>query len=141
MLRTVAVTLKIPDNEAFTALSALQRLGVDVARVERAEIWQMHDEGGGDDFRARVERNESLFNPNKHQLHILEHPGPRSGEAWVERLDAADISVRVARVARARRYVAWRLFAKGAVPAAPQTVLRALEQLLCNPAIERAITE
>ena len=30
--------LKIPDNEAYTALTALQRLGIDVARVERAEI-------------------------------------------------------------------------------------------------------
>ncbi len=39
-LRTVAIRLKIPDNEAYTALTALRRLGVDVGRLERAEIWQ-----------------------------------------------------------------------------------------------------
>ena len=40
-LRSVAVKLKIPDNEAYTALTALRRLGVNVARVERAVVWQL----------------------------------------------------------------------------------------------------
>lgn len=38
--RTFAVTLTIPDNEAFTALETLGRLGIPVARVVRADIWQ-----------------------------------------------------------------------------------------------------
>ena len=33
--RTFAVTLTIPDNEAFTAYETLGRLGIDVARVVR----------------------------------------------------------------------------------------------------------
>ena len=45
MLRTVAIKLKIPDNEAYTALSALRRLGIDITRVERAEIWSFEDRG------------------------------------------------------------------------------------------------
>ncbi len=35
-MNLIAITLKIPDNEAYTALRALQRLGIDVARVQRS---------------------------------------------------------------------------------------------------------
>ena len=37
MTRAIAITLKIPDNAAYTALTALQRLGIDCAVVERSE--------------------------------------------------------------------------------------------------------
>jgi phosphoribosylformylglycinamidine (FGAM) synthase PurS component len=138
--RTVAIKLKIPDNEAYTALTALRRLGIEIGRLERAEIWQFEDAGSDADFAERVERNETLFNQNKHELHVLESERPREGEAWIEQLDARDAAVRIAGVTRARRYVGWRLFAHGHTPADPDTVRAAVEQLLCNPAIERAIT-
>lgn len=138
--RTVAIRLKIPDNEAYTALTALRRLGVNVARLERAEIWQLQDEGNGADFAARVERNESLFNPNKHELDVLSEDVPREGEAWIEELDAGETALRVQGVPRGRRSVGWRLFSEGRTPASPQTVSAAVEALLCNPAIERART-
>lgn len=140
-LRTVAIKLKIPDNEAYTALTALRRLGIDVARLERAEIWQLEDGGNDADFAQRVERNETLFNQNKHELLVLDADRPREGEAWIEQLDAKDVSLRIAGVASARRYVGWRLFTQGHTPAGPQTVRAAVDQLLCNPAIERAICE
>jgi phosphoribosylformylglycinamidine (FGAM) synthase PurS component len=139
MKRTVAIRLKIPDNEAYTALTALRRLGVEAARLERAEIWQFEDAGKDGDFAERVERNETLFNPNKHELHVLEEGRPREGEAWIEELDATDEPVRVEGVTRARRYVGWRLFSDGLTPANASTVDAAIERLLCNPAIERAI--
>lgn len=138
-LRTVAIKLKIPDNEAYTALTALRRLGIDVARLERAEIWQLEDGGSDADFEQRVERNETLFNQNKHELQVLDSGRPREGEAWVEQLDAQDVPLRIAGVTRARRYVGWRLFTQGHTPAGTQTVRAAVDQLLCNPAIERAI--
>jgi phosphoribosylformylglycinamidine (FGAM) synthase PurS component len=140
MTRTLAITLKIPDNEAYTALTALRRLGVEVARLERAEIWQLDDCGEQADLAQRVERNESLFNPNKHQLQLLEDGRPRQGEVWIEQLDARDVVPRVTGVTRARRYVGWRLFSAAHAPADPQTVRSAVNLLLCNPAIERAIT-
>lgn len=139
MNRTVAIKLKIPDNAAYTALTALRRLGVDVARLERSDIWRFEDGGDASDFAQRVERNEVLFNPNKHELHVLDGEGPREGEAWIEELDARDIPVRVAGVSSARRYVGWRLFAEGHVPADARVVRSAVEQLLCNPAIEKAL--
>jgi phosphoribosylformylglycinamidine (FGAM) synthase PurS component len=139
MTRTVSIELKIPDNEAYTALTALRRLGVDVARLERAQIWQFEDGGDAADFAARVERNESLFNPNKHELQVLESAAPREGEVWIEELGAQRIAVRVPGVESARRYVCWRLFTRPHVAAPSGCVREAAEKLLCNPAIERAI--
>ncbi len=138
--RAVAIRLKIPDNEAYTALTALRRLGVEAARVERAVIWQFEDEGSDADVAARVERNETLFNPNKHELHVLEQVHPREGEAWIEELDAAEQPVRIDGVTGARRYVGWRLFKDAHTPADAQLLQAAIDRLLCNPAIERAIT-
>ena len=138
--RTVAIRLKIPDNEAYTALSTLHRLDVDADRLERAVIWQFEDEGEATDFVQRVERNETLFNPNKHELSVLDEARPREGEVWIEELGARDESVRVAGVTRARRFVAWRLFKQSREPAEAATVRDAAERLLCNPAIERATT-
>lgn len=139
--RTVAIRLKIPDNEAYTALTALRRLGVEAARLERAVIWQFDDEGNASDVAARVEQNETLFNPNKHELEVLEGGRPRAGEAWIEELDAGDTPLRIPGVKHGRKYVGWRLFAEGRTPAGPGTVRDAVDRLLCNPAIERAITE
>lgn len=138
-MRVAAIRLKIPDNEAYTALSALKRLGVEVGRLERAEIWLMNDSGKESDFAQRVERNETLFNPNKHQLEVLSGEAPRDGEVWIAELGAEERAVRVAGVSAARRYVGWRLYTHGHEPASASTVRDAVERLLCNPAIERAI--
>ena len=138
--RTVAIRLKIPDNEAYTALTALRRLGVSVARLERADIWRLQDRGDEQDFVVRVERNETLFNPNKHELHLLEEGRPREGEVWIEQLDGSDQSVRIDGVSSGRRYVGWRLFSEGHTPSDSAAVHDAVDRLLCNPAIERAIT-
>ncbi|HEV3154079.1 MAG TPA: hypothetical protein VGZ02_09780 [Candidatus Baltobacteraceae bacterium] len=137
--RVAAIRLKIPDNEAYTALTALRRLGVEVGRLERAEVWILNDSGNADDFGQRVERNESLFNPNKHELDVLTEEHPRDGEVWISEIDAHEHQVRVQQVNGGRRYVAWRLFAHGHVPAAEAAVRDAVEKLLCNPAIEKAL--
>lgn len=138
-VRTVAIRLKIPDNEAYTALTALRRLGVEAGRLERAEIWQLQDDGAAGDFVERVERNEMLFNPNKHELELLPDENPRDGEVWIGELDANDVPVRIEQARRGRRYVGWRLYAHGHEPAPRDAVEAAAERLLCNPAIERAI--
>src|SRR5579864_3697433 len=120
--RTVAITLKIPDNEAYTALTALRRLGVQVSRVERAEIWEFEDTGASPDFIERVEKNETLFNPNKHALRVVDEGVPREGETWIEELDAQEIPVRITGISSARRYVAWRLYWDGHIPCDKATV-------------------
>jgi phosphoribosylformylglycinamidine (FGAM) synthase PurS component len=146
--RTVAIALKIPDNEAYTALTALRRLGVPVERLERNEIWRLGDDGDPATLAARIEANEAIFNPNKHRLTVLAASEPRPGEAWVYELaPGGDGPVeretvggkRIAGISRASRCVGWRLLGAGGEPAARGVVQNALERLLCNPAIEKAL--
>ena len=139
VLHTIAITLKIPDNTAFSALTALRRLGVDVHRVERADIWQFAGPASSDEVAASVQRNESLFNPNKHALELRESPNPQSGEAWISTISATH-AVAADASAAAVHHVGWRLFGRDGTPVPPATLKEAVEKLLCNPAIERAIT-
>lgn len=125
MKRAVAIGLKIPDNEAYTALVTLQRLGVAVDRVERNEILRVDDEGDAAVLTARVKSDEATFNPNKHRLTILETNAPRAGEVWIESLDG-------------KRCTAWRLVDAKGTPVSREILASATERLLCNPAIERA---
>lgn len=117
--RAVAINLKIPDNAAYTALVTLRRLGIAVAGVERSQIVRSADV-------AAVEADESLYNPNKHRVTVLEADAPRAGEVWIVQDDA-------------ERPVGWRLYSAPGVPAGLDVLTQAAERLLCNPAIERAI--
>jgi phosphoribosylformylglycinamidine (FGAM) synthase PurS component len=140
VLHTIAIKLKIPDNTAYSALTALRRLGMDVAQVERADIWQFVGPASGAEVAASVQRNESLFNPNKHTLEVLESPKPRAGETWISLIPRVDVVPPGSSKGAAKHYVGWRLFAENGLPAEPPVVQDAIEKLLCNPAIERAIT-
>ncbi len=82
---------------------------------------------------ARVEADETIFNPNKHRLTVLDDDAPRAGEVWIEPHRPAP-----ARGPRGNRR--WRLFdANGAPVCAERRSPRRLERLLCNPAIDRAV--
>jgi hypothetical protein len=131
MTRAISVTLKIPDNEAYTALVALRRLGVDAHHVERGDIYLFDDGGDVESLRRRVIADETIFNPNKHRLIVLDAIVPRAGEVWIEPLSAGGDTRRVA--------VAWRLFDAHGEPVAPGVLEAATDRLLCNPAIDRAI--
>ncbi len=128
----VAIGLKIPDNAAYTALTALQRLSVPVERVERAEIY-LFDEADAAELTERIKTDETIFNPNKHRLALLENAAPRPGEVWIEPLDSS-----ACHPERSRR-VAWRLWEAPDVPARREVLSAAIERLLCNPAIEKAV--
>jgi hypothetical protein len=126
MTRAVAIGLKIPDNTAFTAAVALRRLGVGVERVERSEIRFFDD---GDDVPALIERitaDETIFNPNKHRVTVLDEAVPRSGEVWIEPLEGGVAT-------------AWRLFGRDDTALDRGALRAAVERLLRNPAIERAV--
>lgn len=131
-MRAVSIGLKIPDNTAYTALVALRKLGVEVARIERSEIY-FFDESDPASLLRRVEADETIFNPNKHRVRLLDEAIPRPGEVWIETLtDAAKVTL--------PPVVAWRLLATNGEPAAAAMLDAAIERLLCNPAIERAVT-
>jgi phosphoribosylformylglycinamidine (FGAM) synthase PurS component len=142
--RVVAIVLKIPDNAAYTALTALRRSGLNVERVERSEVWQLEDSGSPATLAERVRANATIFNPNKHRLEVLERESPRLGETWIDEIGDHD-EVRehlggttIAGVSRARRSIGWRLRGPGGKPVTRETLVEAVEKLLCNPAIEKA---
>lgn len=143
--RAVAITLKIPDNTAYTAQIALRRLGVECSRLERSEIWRFDDAGDAATLAKRIEGNETIFNPNKHKLVVLDEAKPRPGEMWVEELGAHDGSREylggkaIAGLSNARRCVAWRFFGPSGEPERRELLERAAARLLCNPAIEQAV--
>jgi hypothetical protein len=130
--RAVSIALKIPDNAAYTALVALRRLGVDVDRVERSEIW-LFDDGDVELLTRRILSDETIFNPNKHRLVVLDDAAPRAGEVWIEPLVPEGRTTRLA--------IAWRLFDAHGAPVKRAVLDTAIERLLCNPAIERAVTD
>ncbi|HVR46458.1 MAG TPA: hypothetical protein VMT95_07480 [Candidatus Binatia bacterium] len=131
MKRAVAIDLKIPDNTAYTALVALRRLGVAVDRVERSELYFFDDEPDVAALADRVAADETIFNPNKHRLSVLERDAPGRGEVWIEPLVASKAGPAA---------IAWRLLDGDGAPVARGALEAAVERLLCNPAIARPLT-
>jgi hypothetical protein len=131
----VAIALKIPDNAAYTAAVALRGLGLAVGRVERSEIWFFDDGGDSHALLESVEADETIFNPNKHVATILARPAPRAGEVWIESLEDVSRPERSGRAAA----IAWRLLDARGAPLDAGGLRAAVERLLCNPAIERAV--
>jgi hypothetical protein len=143
------VVLIIPDNEALTALATLRRHGLDVANVERADVWRFGLASGADSRTVveAVRGIETIFNPNKHRLRVRE-TAPASGEVWIDEPGAPGafsgppfrLAGRlVPEVTSVERFVAWRLTDAEHRPVAASVVDRAAETLLCNPAFQRAI--
>jgi hypothetical protein len=142
--RTFAVTLTIPDNEAFTAFETLSRLGIGVARVVRADIWQFEVDGAAGDLAKTVASIEAIHNPNKHRLAERPSYRPASGEVWIAPRDEAPATAVAGRtipgVRAIRRRTAWRLLDENGRDVAPTELDRAIETFLCNPAFQVAIT-
>jgi hypothetical protein len=142
--RAYVITLTIPDNEAFTALTTLARIGLPVERAVRSDVWIATVEA---EHAATLDWTittiETIYNPNKHRLEVRSDARPRPGEVWITALDEAPaITVAGRSVAGVRgivRRTAWRLLdERGAdVPAA--VLERATETFLCNPAFQKAI--
>src|SRR5579872_3638804 len=83
------IRLAIPDNEAYTALATLQRLGVACAGIARTEIhvFGFDDVTSAGDLEAQLRTIATIFNPNKHRLRAREEPRPSAGEVWISSAD------------------------------------------------------
>ena len=145
MTKTFAVTLTIPDNEAFTAYETLGRLGLPVGRVVRADIWQFEvDDDAAGTLASTVGSIETIHNPNKHRL--VERPAnePQPGEVWIASRDEAESTLVAGRALRGvravRRRTAWRLQDDSGRDVPRDELDRAVETFLCNPAFQVAIT-
>ena len=144
--RTFAVTLTIPDNEAFTALETLNRLGIAVARVVRADVWlfDVEETALGGDLAATVESIETISNPNKHRLTERATDRPLPGEVWIASRDEASATTVGGRaipgVRAIRLRTAWRLLDASGSDVSRAALGQAVETFLCNPAFQMAST-
>lgn len=145
MIARFAVSLTIPDNTAYTTLVALRHLGIDLERIERAELYEFDGDFDLAQLEATIRTIETIFNPNKHRLELRFGADPLPGEVWIDERDESEsTATRVTVAGRTlqgvrslRRATAWRLFSDGKT-ADSATVGRAVETLLCNPAFQRA---
>ena len=144
MTRAFAVTLVIPDNEAFTAYETLARLGVPVAEVRRSDIWlfEVEPDAAGS-LAAHVREIETVYNPNKHRLVERAAAEPEPGEVWVAAREEPPMMEIAGRklpgVSAIRRRTAWRLFDAAGRALSPTDRDRAVATFLCNPAFQVAI--
>ncbi|MGH7660454.1 MAG: hypothetical protein ACRENA_06015 [Vulcanimicrobiaceae bacterium] len=146
--RAYAVTLAIPDNEAATALTTLQRLGVPCAGIARAAVHVFDTDDNADEnaLERTLRTVATVYNPNKHRLRRLERPRPGAGEVWItageppaphERVVIG--GVELPGVHRAWQATSWRLLDESGRDVPAPILERAVETLLCNPAFQRAI--
>jgi phosphoribosylformylglycinamidine (FGAM) synthase PurS component len=149
VIRCVEIALTIPDNEAETAASTLRRLGFPGAVLVRADLYRLDvtAEGEGEALLDALRRIEPLYNPNKH---VLRERGaePEAGEVWIHEIPHGEAAppegpVRIAGrtlpgVNGIERFTVWRLEDESGAPASHESVARATETLLCNPAFQVA---
>ncbi len=142
--RAYVVTLTIPDNEAFTALTTLNRMGFPVAAAVRSDVWiatvePAHVAG----LDGTIGTIETIYNPNKHRLEVREDARPRPGEVWITARDETPaITVAGRTVDGVRgivRRTAWRLLDEQGADVPAGVLDRATESFLCNPAFQKAI--
>jgi len=143
-----AIELIIPDNTAFTVLTALRHLGYrNLTKVERAEhvILSVTDDAAPEHVIAQLSRAEVLFNPNKHRMSYatsseMSAAKPPQFEAVVRDNDENNDRL-VTLLSRTfgmtalrglSRAVGWRLYDE-AGPAARERLEWACRSLLANP--------
>lgn len=142
--RAYVITLTIPDNEAFTALTTLARMGLPLDAAVRSDVWiATVDADHAAALDAAIETIETIYNPNKHRLEIRTDARPRTGEVWITAHDETPaITVAGRTVAGVRgivRRTAWRLLDASGTDVPARVLDRATESFLCNPAFQKAI--
>ena len=142
--RAYVVTLTIPDNEAFTALTTLNRMGLPVAAAVRSDVWVATVESPHIAvLDGTIGTIETIYNPNKHRLEVRDDARPRPGEVWITARDETPaITVAGRTVDGVRgivRRTAWRLLDEQGADVPAGVLDRATESFLCNPAFQKAI--
>jgi hypothetical protein len=142
--RAYVITLTIPDNEAFTALTTLGRMGIAADTAVRSDVWIATVEADhAAALDAAIGTIETIYNPNKHRLEIRTDARPRPGEVWITAYDETPaITVAGRTVAGVRgivRRTAWRLLDEHGADVPAGVLDRATESFLCNPAFQKAI--
>ncbi len=142
--RAYVVTLTIPDNEAFTALTTLARMGLPVDRAIRSDVWIATVEAQhAAALDGTIGTIETVYNPNKHRLEIRAAARPLPGEVWITAHDETPATTVAGRTVDGVRGIvrrtAWRLLDEHGADVPAAVLERATEAFLCNPAFQKAI--
>jgi hypothetical protein len=142
--RAYVVTLTIPDNEAYTALTTLARMGIPASSAIRSDVWIATVEAAhAPALDAAIRTIETVYNPNKHRIDVRPDAVPRAGEVWITARDetpAITIAGRtVAGVRGIVRRTAWRLLDEHGADVPAAVLDRATSDFLCNPAFQKAM--
>jgi hypothetical protein len=142
--RAYVITLTIPDNEAYTALTTLARIGLPVDVAVRSDVWIATVEAEhAAALDGTIRTIETIYNPNKHRLEVRSDARPRPGEVWITAYDETPaITVAGRTVDGVRgivRRTAWRLLDEHGADVPAAVLDRATESFLCNPAFQKAI--
>jgi hypothetical protein len=143
--RVYVITLTIPDNEAFTALTTLARIGLPVDSAVRSDVWiATVDAHHATALDSTIGTIETIYNPNKHRLEIRDDAKPRPGEVWITAHDETPAITVAGRTVTGLhgivRRTAWRLLDERGADVPAGILDRATESFLCNPAFQKAIT-
>jgi phosphoribosylformylglycinamidine (FGAM) synthase PurS component len=137
------IDLTVPDNTAFTVLTALRALGYpELTRVERSALLRLGIADGAmtvEECARALTHAEIVFNPNKHRLRFGANGPAGSPEAIVEDKDDDTSSLQamlsgqfgVSGLECVERATAWRLF-EGDAPASAERLEWACKELLAN---------
>jgi hypothetical protein len=142
--RTYVISLTIPDNEAFTAVTTLARMGLPVEAALRSDVWIATVEAGhAAMLDAAVGTIETIYNPNKHRLEVRSAALPGPGEVWIVPLDETPATTIAGRslpgVRGIVRRTAWRLLDPRGADVPAHVLEAATATFLCNSAFQRAI--
>jgi len=142
--RAYVVTLTIPDNEAFTALTALARMGIAATAAVRSDVWIATVESAHvAALDAAIGTIETVYNPNKHHLEVRPDALPRAGEVWITaHAETPAITIAGRTVDGVRgivRRTAWRLLDEHGNDVPASVLDQATDTFLCNPAFQKAI--
>jgi hypothetical protein len=142
--RAYVITLTIPDNEAYTALTALARMGLPVDEAVRSDVWiATVDANHIAALDGTIGTIETVYNPNKHRLETRSDAHPRPGEVWITARDETPATTvagrRIDGVRGIVRRTAWRLLDEHGADVPAAVLDRATESFLCNPAFQKAI--
>jgi hypothetical protein len=142
--RAYVITLTIPDNEAFTALTTLARMGLPVDAAVRSDVWIATVEAAhAAALDGTIGTIETVYNPNKHRLEVREDAHPRSGEVWITAHDESPAITIAGRTVDGVRGIvrrtSWRLLDQNGADVPANVLDRATESFLCNPAFQKAL--
>lgn len=139
--RAYVVRLTIADNEAYTALTTLARMGLPIDGIERGDVWVASAKNEPwSALDALIPRLETIFNPNKHRLEVRADAEPRPGEVWVTARDESAATTVAAEGSAVPlvRWTSWRLLDEHGRAVDPVIRDRAVASFLCNPAFQHA---